>query len=387
MRKKLFVTAAALACAASLLTAGCGGEKKDANIIKIGVVSEMTGGSATYGNSVVNGMKLAQKEINAAGGVLGKKIELVVADSKSEPAEAANAMSKLINQDKVPLVSGLFSSSSAIAACNISEAAKIPYLAIGATNPTVTVGQDGKTKPNTFRMCFIDPFQGTVGANFVLNELKAKKAAIYIDNSSDYSKGLCAFFEESFVKGGGQIVSKEAYLQKDTDFKAVLTKIKATNPEIIYVPGYYEEVGKIVKQARELGIKAAFVGGDGWDSPKMQEIAGNEALNNTFFTNHYSADADTPESKAFVSAYEKEYKQRPDACGVLGYDGFKLMVDSIKRAGAVYSPKIAKALGETKDFNAVTGKTSLNEKHDAVKSAVIIEFKDGKQIFRATVNP
>lgn len=387
MRRKLFVTAAALACAAALVTAGCGGEKKSDNIVKIGVVSEMTGGSATYGNSVVNGMKLAQKEINAAGGILGKKVELVVADSKSEPAEAANAMSKLVNQDKVPLVSGLFSSSSAIAACNISEASKIPYLAIGATNPAVTVGKDGKTKPNTFRMCFIDPFQGTVGANFVLNELKAKKAAIYIDNSSDYSKGLCAFFEENFVKGGGQIVAKEAYLQKDTDFKAVLTKIKATNPEIIYVPGYYEEVGKIVKQARELGIKAAFVGGDGWDSPKMQEIAGNEALNNTYFTNHYSADADTPESKAFVAAYEKEYKQRPDACGVLGYDGMKLMADAIKRAGAVDSAKISKALAETKNFKAVTGQTSLNEKHDAVKSAVIIEFKDGKQIFRATVKP
>lgn len=387
MKKRLFVAAAALSCAAALLTAGCGGEKKDANVIKIGVVSEMTGGSATYGNSVVNGMKLALKEINDKGGVLNKKVELVVADSKSEPAEAANAMSKLVSQDKVPLVSGLFTSSSAIAACNISEAQKIPYLAIGATNPAVTTNKDGSTKPNTFRICFIDPFQGTVGANFVLNELKLKKAAIYVDNSSDYSKGLSAFFKKSFVAGGGQIVTEEAYLQKDTDFKAVLTKIKATNPEVIYAPGYYEEIGKIVKQARELGITCPFVGGDGWDSPKMQEIAGNAALNNTFFTNHYSADADTPESKAFVAAYEKEYKQRPDACGVLGYDGMKLMADAITRAGAVDSAKISAALAATKNFKAVTGETSLNEKHDAVKSAVIIEFKDGKQAFRATVKP
>lgn len=387
MKKRLFVAAAALSCAAALLTAGCGGEKKDANVIKIGVVSEMTGGSATYGNSVVNGMKLALKEINDKGGVLNKKVELVVADSKSEPAEAANAMSKLVSQDKVPLVSGLFTSSSAIAACNISEAQKIPYLAIGATNPAVTTNKDGSTKPNTFRICFIDPFQGTVGANFVLNELKLKKAAIYVDNSSDYSKGLSAFFKKSFVAGGGQIVTEEAYLQKDTDFKAVLTKIKATNPEVIYAPGYYEEIGKIVKQARELGITCPFVGGDGWDSPKMQEIAGNAALNNTFFTNHYSADADTPESKAFVAAYEKEYKQRPDACGVLGYDGMKLMADAITRAGAVDSAKISSALAATKNFKAVTGETSLNEKHDAVKSAVIIEFKDGKQAFRATVKP
>lgn len=387
MKKRLFVAAAALSCAAAMLTAGCGGEKKDANVIKIGVVSEMTGGSATYGNSVVNGMKLALKEINDKGGVMNKKIELIVADSKSEPAEAANAMSKLVSQDKVPLVSGLFTSSSAIAACNISEAQKIPYLAIGATNPAVTTNKDGSTKANTFRICFIDPFQGTVGANFVLNELKLKKAAIYVDNSSDYSKGLSEFFKKSFVAGGGQIVTEEAYLQKDTDFKAVLTKIKATNPEVIYAPGYYEEIGKIVKQARELGITCPFVGGDGWDSPKMQEIAGNEALNNTFFTNHYSADADTPESKAFVAAYEKEYKQRPDACGVLGYDGMKLMADAITRAGAVDSAKISAALAATKNFKAVTGETSLNDKHDAVKSAVIIEFKDGKQAFRATVKP
>ena len=387
MKKKFLFTAAALACAAALMSAGCGGDKKADNVIKVGVVSEMTGGNATYGNSIVNGMKLAAKEINDAGGVMNKKIELVVADSKSEAAEAANAMTKLISQDKVPVVTGLFSSSSGIAASGVSEAAKIPFLAVGTTNPDVTTNKDGSTKPNTFRMCFIDPFQGTVGANFVLNELKLKKAAIYVDNSSDYSKGLSAFFKESFVKGGGQIVTEEAYLQKDTDFKAVLTKIKATNPEVIYAPGYYEEIGKIVKQARELGITCPVVGGDGWDSPKMQEIAGKEALNNTFFTNHYSSDADTPESKKFVAAFEKEYKQRPDACGVLGYDSMKLVADAIKRAGAVDSAKIAAALAATKNFKAVTGETSLNEKHDAVKSAVIIEFKDGKQAFRATVKP
>jgi branched-chain amino acid transport system substrate-binding protein len=384
--------AAAVMCgllSMSMLMTGCGGgSKKDAgNTIKIGVVSELTGPNASYGNSVVKGMKLAVKEINDKGGVNGKKIELAIADDKSEPAEAANAMSKVLNQDKAKLSMGIFTSSNAIAACNVSESAKVPFLAIGATNPKVTLDKDGKAKPNTFRVCFIDPFQGTVGANFVLDTLKLKKAVVLIDNSSDYSKGLAAFFKEAFTKKGGQILGEEAYLQKDTDFKAILTKIKTLNPEVLYVPGYYEEVGKIIKQARELDIKAAFVGGDGWDSPKLVEIAGGPALENTYFTNHYSPDATNAESKAFVAAYQKEYNEKPDAPAVLGYDGAKLMADAIKRAGSTDGAKVSAALAATKDFPAVTGKTSLNATHDAVKSAVIIAFKDGKQTYKTTVNP
>ena len=384
--------AAAVMCgllSMSMLMTGCGGgAKKDAgNTIKIGVVSELTGPNASYGTSVVKGMKLAVKEINDKGGVDGKKIELAVADDKSEPAEAANAMSKVLNQDKAKLTMGIFTSSNAIAACNVSESAKVPFLAIGATNPKVTLDKDGKAKPNTFRVCFIDPFQGTVGANFVLDTLKLKKAVVLIDNSSDYSKGLAAFFKEAFTKKGGQILGEEAYLQKDTDFKAILTKIKTLNPDVLYVPGYYEEVGKIIKQARELDIKAAFVGGDGWDSPKLVEIAGGPALENTYFTNHYSPDATNAESKAFVAAYQKEYNEKPDAPAVLGYDGAKLMADAIKRAGSTDGAKVSAALAATKDFPAVTGKTSLNATHDAVKSAVIIAFKDGKQTYKTTVNP
>ncbi|MGM9560730.1 MAG: ABC transporter substrate-binding protein [Phascolarctobacterium sp.] len=389
MRGKLFKAITAAICAAGLMLTGCGGDKAKSGgeTVKIGAIGELTGANASYGSSMMHGFKLAVKEINAAGGVNGKKLQLVEADTKSEPAEAANAMSKLISQDKVPMVTGIFTSSSAIAACNISETSKIPFLAIGATNPAVTVGKDGKTKPNTFRVCFIDPFQGTVGANFVLNELKAKKAAIYVDNSSDYAKGLADFFKQAYTAKGGSIVAEEAYLQKDTDFKAVLTKIKAAAPDVLYVPGYYEEVGKIVKQSRELGINCAIVGGDGWDSPKLAEIAGAAALNNTFFTNHYSPDSDSAESKAFVATFEKEYQQKPDAPAVLGYDGIKLLADAMKRAGSTDSAKVAAALADTKSFKAVTGETSLNDKHDAVKSAVIIELKDGKQAYRATVKP
>lgn len=388
MRGKLLATAISAMLAVSVVASGCGGGSKASDEIKIGVVSEMTGSNATYGTSVVNGMKLALKEANDKGGVLGKKVNIIVADSKSEPAEAANAMSKLINQDKTPVVMGIFTSSSAIAAANVSEAAKVPFLAIGATNPKVTLDdKTGKVKPNTFRVCFIDPFQGTVGANFVLNELKMKKAVIFVDNSSDYSKGLAAFFKQAYLAKGGQIAGEEAYLQKDTDFKAVLTKIKTMNPEVLYVPGYYEEVGKIIKQARELGMDLPIVGGDGWDSPKLAEIAGAAPLNNTFFTNHYSPDDTSPASKAFVDSYVKAYNQKPDAPAVLGYDGARLMIDAISRAGAVEGAKVAKALAATKNYKAVTGDTSLNETHDAVKSAVIIEFKDGKQAYRATVKP
>lgn len=388
MRGKLFKTMAAAICAASILITGCGGgSSTSSDSIKIGALADLTGNNAIYGIGVMRGFKLAVKEINAAGGINGKQLVLAEADSKSEPSEASNAMSKVIDQDKVKVVTGLDTSSCSIAASSISEAAKVPYLAVTSTNPAVTVDKDGKTKPNTFRVCFIDPFQGTVGANFVINDLKARTAAIYIDNSSDYSKGLCEFFKKSFTEKGGTIVAEEAYLQKDTDFKAVLTKIKAANPEVVYVPGYYDEVGKIVKQARELGITAPFVGADGWDSSKMIEIAGAEALNNTYFTNHYSPDSDSPKSKAFVAAFEKEYNQRPDAMSVLGYDAMMLMADAIKRAGSDDSAKVSKALAETKNFEAVTGNLTIDEQHNPVKSATIIEYKDGKQVYRTTVNP
>ncbi len=368
------------------LVAGCGGSSsKD---IKIGVVYELTGNTASFGTAAANGAKLAFKEINAKGGVLGKQIQIVVADNKGEPSESSNAMTKVISQDRVVAITGFTTSSNGIAAATVAEANRIPFVAAATTNPKVTLDENtGKVRNYTFRVCFIDPFQGTVGANFVLNSLKAKNAAVMIDNSSDYSKGLSQFFKEAFIKGGGTIVAEEAYLQNDQDFKTILTKIKASNPDVVYVPGYYGEVGKIVKQARELGITVPFVGGDGWDSPKLVEIGGADALNNTFFTNHYSVEDTSPKSKAFVEAYQKEYGQVPDAMAVLGYDAAYVLVDAIKRANSAEPEKIRAALAATKDFPAVTGSLTLNDTHDAVKSAVIIELKNGKQVYRETVNP
>lgn len=370
---------------AAVLT-GCGGSAS--KNIKIGVINEMTGGNATMGTSGANGAKMAIKEANAKGGVLGKQLEAVIADNKSEPSEAANAMTKLATQDKVVAVTGTFSSSNAIASSNVAEVSKLPYIAVGATNPKVTVDEkSGKVKDYTFRVCFIDPFQGTVGANFVLNTLKLNKAVMLVDSSSDYSKGLASFFKDAFVKGNGTVLAEEAYLQKDQDFKTILTKVKALNPEVIYLPGYYEEVGKIVKQAREIGITVPIIGGDGWDSPKLVEIATAAPLNNTYFTNHYSVDDTSASSKAFVEAYKKEYGQAPDAMAVLSYDAINVLIDAMKRANSAEPEKIREALAATKDFMAITGATTLNATHDAVKSAVIIEMKDGKQMFKATVKP
>ena len=368
------------------LIAGCG--KPASNDIKIGMVYELTGNTASYGTSAANGAKLAFKAINAGGGVLGKPIQLVTADNKGEPSESANAMTKVITQDKVVAITGVTVSSCGIAASAVAEANKIPFVVAAAVNPKVTVDErTKKVKDYTFRACFIDSFQGVVGVNFAVNSLKAKNVAIMTDNASDYSKGLVGIFREEFVKKGGKIVAEEAYLQKDQDYKPILTKIKAQNPDLIYIPGYYEDVGKVIKQARELGLNMPILGADAWDSPVLVELAGPGPLNNTFFTNFYSVEDKNPTSNKFVEAYKKEYGAVPDSMAAMGYDAANLLVDAIKRAGSVEAVKVRDALAGTKKFNSVSGEMSLNETHDAVRGVVIIEMKNGKQVYRETIRP
>lgn len=367
------------------LVAGCsdGAGKGD---IKIGMVYELTGSTASYGTSAANGAKLAFKEVNAAGGVLGKQLQIITADNKGEPSESANAMTKVITQDRVVAVTGFTVSSCGIAGSVVAEDNKIPFVAAATVNPKVTMDErTGKVKNYTFRACFIDSFQGTVAANFAFTSLKAKNAAILIDNSSDYSKGLSAVFKEVFTAKGGQIAAEQAYLQKDQEFKSTLTAIKAQNPELIYIPGYYEDVGKIIKQARELGITVPILGGDAWDSPKLAELGGAQALNNTFFTNFYSVEDKNPVSNAFNEAYKKEYGQLPDSMAAMGYDAANLLVDAIKRANSTDSAKIREALAATKNFKSVSGDMALNENHDAVRGVVIMEMKDGKQVYKETI--
>ncbi|NLH45720.1 MAG: ABC transporter substrate-binding protein [Acholeplasmataceae bacterium] len=386
MRKVLSVACIGMLLATALT--GCGGDKKGSgDTIKIGGNLEMTGGSASYGKSAQNGIKLAIDAANAKGGVLGKKIEFVVADNKSEAAEATNAMQKLIAQDKVIAVIGPNLSSASIAATSINTSAKVLAITPMGTNPNVTVDKDGKTKDFMFRACFIDPFQGTVMATFAKDKINAKNVAILVDNSSDYAKGLAQFFKEAFTKGGGKIVAEESYLQKDTDFKATLTKIKASNPDMIYVPGYYQEVGMIVKQAREMGLNVPMAGGDGWDSAKLPEIAGKAALNNTYFSSLYSPDDDSQLNKDFVAAYQKAYNEKPDVFAALAYDSALLVINAIKTANAVDTVKIKDAMAKTAGFSGVSGNVTFNAQHNPVKSAVIIEYKDGAQVFKTKINP
>lgn len=369
---------------------GCGGGSKgaDGDTIKVGGLLEMTGGSASFGISSKNGIDLALKKINEKGVLGGKKLSLVVADTKSEASEATNGMQKLISQDKVVAVIGPNQSSAVIASGAINNGAKVVDITPMGTNPDVTFDPKTKqVKPYSFRTCFIDPFQGTVMASFASNELKVKKAAIYIDNTSDYAKGLAQFFKENFVKNGGQVVIEEAYLQKDTDFKSTLTKIKAAQPDFIYIPGYYQEVGLIVKQAREMGITVPMAGGDGWDSAKLPEIAGKAALENTFFSSLYSPDDTSDLNKNFVAEYKKAYNTNPDVFAALAYDSALLVAKAIEDAGSADPAKIAEAMAKIKGFKGVSGEVTFNEQHNPIKSAVIIEHKDGKQTFKTKVNP
>lgn len=382
------LTALVLGAVLAGLAAGCGGGEKKADTIKVGANLEMTGGSASYGISSKNAIELAFKEINEKGGINGKQLELVVADNKSEAAEATNAMQKLVSQDNVVAVIGPNLSSSVIAASAINNSAKVLDIAPMATNPYVTVDQaSGKTKDFNYRTCFIDPFQGTVMAKFATAELGVGNAAILIDNSSDYAKGLAQFFKENFVKEGGAVTAEESYLQKDTDFKATLTKIKATNPDFLYVPGYYQEVGLIVKQARELGMNMPIAGGDGWDSAKMPEIAGAAALNNTYFSSLYSPEDSSDINKNFVAAYEKAYGQKPDVFAALSYDSALLVAEAIKNAGSTEPAKISEAMAKINGFSGVSGSVTFDDKHNPVKSAVILEYKDGAQSLKTKINP
>ena len=366
---------------------GCGGSKGSSDTIKLGGNLEMTGGSASYGISSRNGIELALREVNAKGGVNGKKVTLVVADNKSEATEATNAMQKLISQDKVVGVIGPNLSSAVIASTAVSSAARTADISPMGTNPKVTLDDHGKVKPYNFRACFIDPFQGTVMADFALNTLKVRRAAIMIDNSSDYAKGLAQFFREKFEAGGGTIVGEEMYLQKDTDFKATLTKLRDANPDFLYIPGYYQEVGLIIRQAKELGLNVAMAGGDGWDSQKLAEIALPENLNNCYFSSLYSPDDTSKLNKEFVESYQKEYKQKPDVFAALAYDSAKLFIKAMEDAKSADPGKIAEALAQVSGFTGVSGSIKFDGSHNPIKAAVIIELKNGRQTFRTKVNP
>jgi branched-chain amino acid transport system substrate-binding protein len=373
------------------LLSGCSGAKEsstESNTINVGVNLELSGGVASYGESLEQGIDLAVEEINKDGGVDGKKIELIKVDNKSEASEATNAAIKLTSQDKVAAIIGAATSGNTVAQVQIANDNKTVLLTPSGTSPNVTVDDKGKVNEFAFRTSFIDPFQGTIAANFAAKELKVKNVAIFADSASDYAKGLAASFKETFEKAGGKVVVEEAYVGKDTDFRSTLTRIKAKNPEFIFIPGYYEEVGLIIKQARELGLTVPFMGADGWDSPKLVDLAGKDALNNTYITNHYSSEDPDQKIQSFVKAFKGKYDDNsPNAFNALGYDAVYLLADAIKRAGSTDSAKIKDALESTKDLSLVTGKVTVDKNHNPIKSATVLEYKDGKQVFNTKINP
>jgi branched-chain amino acid transport system substrate-binding protein len=385
--KKTLALLMSLSIVASLFTGCASKTSTSGNTIKVGLDYELSGDVATYGQGLTEGIEFAVKEINKNGGVLGKQLELVKVDNKSDNTEAANVAMKLATVNKVVAILGPATSGNTKAAAPVSSQNKVPLISASATADDVTVDSNGKVRDYIFRTCFSDSFQGVIMANFAYNDLAGKNAAVLVDSTSDYSKGLAKKFKERYEELGGKIVTEEAYQQKDTDFRAVLTSIKATNPDVLFLPGYYTEVGLIVKQARELGLNVPVLGGDGYDSPKLAELAGNDALNKVFFTNHYSSMDTTPEVVKFKEAFNAEYKKDPNAFNALGYDLAYFLADALNRAGEADSAKLKDALSTTKDFSGITGTLSVDENHNAVKSITILEMKNGEQTFLKKLEP
>lgn len=360
----------------------------DGDVLHIGANLELSGAVATYGSSISEGIDLAVEEINESGGVNGMQIEVTKVDNKSDAAEATNGAIKLTSQDEVTAIIGAATSGNTVAQAQIANDTETILLSPSATAPNVTINEDGSLNEYVFRTSYIDPFQGTVAANFALEELGVKTAAVYADNASDYAKGLAEAFIETFEAGGGEIVAEEAYVAKDTDFRSTLTRIQSADPEFVFIPGYYEEVGLIVQQARDMGIDAPLMGADGWDSPTLIELAGAEALNNTFITNHYSSDDPDETIQNFVTKFGEKYDgNSPNAFHALGYDAVYLLKDAVERAGSTDSSAIKEALEATENISLVSGVVTIDEDHNPIKSATILEYVDGEQVFNAKIDP
>jgi branched-chain amino acid transport system substrate-binding protein len=347
----------------------------------VGEYSSLTGGTATFGQSTHNAILLAYDEVNAAGGVLGRKLKVLTEDDQSKPEEAATAATKLISQNGVVALLGEVASSRSLAAAPIAQSNKVPMISPSSTNPKVTQVGD-----YIFRVCFLDSFQGAVMAKFVTNTLKLKKVAVLYDVRNDYSVGLRGFFSEAFKGMGGQVVGEQSYSEGDSDFRAQLTQLKSLKPEAIYVPGYYTEAGTIARQARELGLTVPLLGGDGWDSPKLFEIGG-EAIKGSYISNHYSVDDPNPVIQKFLKDYKARHGATPDALAALAYDAAKILADAIKRAGTTEGPKLRDAIAATKDFAGVTGTITIGPDRNAIKPAFLLKVGSGKFDLVETIAP
>jgi branched-chain amino acid transport system substrate-binding protein len=349
--------------------------------IKIGEFGSLTGDNASFGTSQNNGVQMALEEINAAGGVLGKKIDLTVEDNETKQGETTTIVRKLISQDHVVAIIGEVASSKSLEAAPICQASKIPQIATAATNPRVT-----QTGDYIFRVCFTDDFQAVVIARFVLEKLKLNKIAFMTDVKQDYSVGLTNIAKDYLIKNGATIVKEQSYSSGDKDFRAQLTDLKAAAPEVIIITGYYPEAALIAKQARQFGIKATLVGGDGWDGSSLIPVGG-KAIEGAYFSNHFSVEDTSPIVQTFVQKYKQKYNAVPDAFAALGYDAMKLLADAINRAGSPDPEKIRAAIQDTENFPGVSGKITIGKDRNAQKSAVIITIKDGAYKYAETIEP
>ncbi|MBI4510709.1 MAG: ABC transporter substrate-binding protein [Deltaproteobacteria bacterium] len=349
--------------------------------VLIGEYGSLTGSEATFGQSTHNGIILGLEEQNTQGGVKGKKVELKTYDDQGKTQEAGTAVTRLINDDKVVAIIGEVASSLSLAGGAVAQKYGVPMVSPSSTNMRVTMVGD-----KIFRVCFIDQFQGYVVAKFARENLKTAKVAVLYDQASAYSKGLKDDFKKAFVDIGGQVPTEQAYDAGATDFSAQLTSIRATNPDAIFLPGYYTDVGNIAVQARKLGIKVPFLGGDGWDSAKLAEIGG-AAIEGSYYSNHYSHEEQRPEVQEFVRKYSAKFGQVPDGLAALGYDAAKILFHAIERSPSLSGADIALALAQTKDFHGVTGIITIDKDRNAQKPAVMLQVKGGKPTYVATIEP
>jgi branched-chain amino acid transport system substrate-binding protein len=377
MKKRVIVFVVLLA---AMLLSAC--QPGGGGTIKIAVLAPMSGQVATFGDSTAKGAQLAVEEWNAKGGVLGKKIEVSINDSQCSADPAVNAANKVIQQDKVHYIVGEVCSSASIPISEIAEKNAVIQISPTSTNPSVTINKDGSTKKFVFRACFIDPFQGTVMAKFAMSK-GFKTAFIMFDQGNDYVRGLAEFFEKAWTAGGGQIVGKESYTKTDTNFSAILSKVAESKAEVLFLPDYYNIVNLVGAQAKESGVTAVMMGGDGWDSADLDV----KAAEGGFYSNHYDPGDTRPIVQSWVANYQKKYEGKtPDALATLGYDATNLLIAAIAKAGVDDTAKVSDALAGI-SYDAVSGKVTFDAQHNPIKSAVVISVKDGKKSFTASVAP
>jgi branched-chain amino acid transport system substrate-binding protein len=378
------IAAAALALGLS----GCGKKEgagpaapkagEAAKDILIGAVAPKTGEAATFGISCENGVRLAIEQANDSGGLFGRRLQLIVEDDKGDPVAGKIAFSRLIERERVCAVVGAVMSKVSLAGAEVAEASHTPMISSSSTSQFVTLG-----KRYVFRACFTDPFQGYADAHIAWDALKARRAAVLYDSANDYNKGLAEIFKKVFTELGGEVVAYESYPERSNDFKPQLTKILPAAPDVLFLPNYYNDVALQTSQAREIGIKAAFVGGDGWDSPELLKVA---AVEGGYFSNHFSRESDSPRVKAFVAAYRRRFGVDPDALASLGYEATEILLDAIRRAQSDDREKIRDALERT-DLDTITSRITFDKDHNPIKPAAILEIENGRQVFKGWVKP